>query len=193
MHDCKRLLIRSHSGQLTRQTAVPLRWILHSWGCMVGCISFTVWVLSVNWRAIAGFCLKGVIQQKHWRPPITFHWESQRTWERTRTSAVSGMGGENLNYSNMYFWGGHVMTWRASLWETWEESWSSTLTLLITLSELLQVSSTFFLLYLLNVPFQQAGSPNTIMFQEKPRTAGGKLNGRNKLSGSKVEGDHLWL
>ncbi len=139
--------IRSHSGHLTRQTAVPLRWLLPSRGSMVGCISFTVWVSSVNWRAMAGFCLKGVIQQKHCRPPITFHWESQRTWERTRTSAVSGIGGDNLNYGTMYSWGGHVATWRTSLWETREESWSSTLALLITLSEVLQVFlSPFFLL-----------------------------------------------
>ncbi len=116
--------IRSHSGQLTRQTAVPLRWLLPSRGSMVGCISFSVWVSSVNWRAMAWFSLKGVIQQKHWCKPITFHWESQRTWERTQTSALSGIGGENLNYGTMYSWGGHVVTWRTSLWETWEESWS---------------------------------------------------------------------
>lgn len=107
--------IRSHSGQLTLQTAVPLRWLLPSRGSMVGNISFSVWVSSVNWRAMAGFCLKGIIQQKHWRPPITFHWESQRTWKRTRTSAVSGIGGENLNYGTMCSWGEYMVTWRTSL------------------------------------------------------------------------------
>jgi len=40
-------------------------------------------------------------------------------------------------------------------------------------------------------PFQKADSVNTIMFQEKPGTAGEKLNSRKKMSGSKVDGVHL--
>lgn len=50
---------------------------------------------------------------------------------------LSGIGVENLNYA--VHPGGYVATWKTSLWKTREDSSSSTLAPLMTLSELLQV------------------------------------------------------